>query len=256
VRVPSSHCGVFGLRTTHGRVPVDGLVPLAASFDTVGWFARTADMLARVGAVLLPGHAAQPMPVRLLVVSDAIEALEPAALDSAVAAIEELGRSFRHVEQVRLSESGLEAWRFNIFRFVQGYEAWQSHGEWISAAKPRFGPGVAERFAAAAQITKAEYERASLLRAEVRRQARALLDDETVLCLPSAAGAAPFRNTPPESLEAFRNATLSMCCIAGLAGLAQISLPRATVDGAPLGISLVARPGGDEMLLRAALELR
>jgi amidase len=256
VRVPSSHCGVFGLRTTHGRIPVDGLVPLAASFDTVGWFARTAETLARVGSVLLPDYRPQPTPTRLLVAADALEALMPEAVDSAADAIDGLARSFRTVESVRLSDDGLEAWRFNAFRFVQGYEAWQSHGDWIARAKPDFGPGVAERFAAAATITRDEYDAAMRLRATIAAKVRGLLDPQTVLCVPSAAGAAPFKGTSADDLEPFRNATLSICCIAGLAGLPQISLPRAMVDGAPLGISLIARPGGDEMLLRAARELR
>ena len=53
VRVPASFCGVYGFRPTHGRVSLDGVVPLAASYDTVGWLARSGAVLARVGAVLL-----------------------------------------------------------------------------------------------------------------------------------------------------------------------------------------------------------
>ena len=49
VRLPASYCGIYGIRTTHGLVPVDGVVDLAASFDTVGWFARDAANDARVG---------------------------------------------------------------------------------------------------------------------------------------------------------------------------------------------------------------
>ena len=42
MRLPASYCGIYGIRTTHGLVPADGVVDLAASFDTVGWFARDA----------------------------------------------------------------------------------------------------------------------------------------------------------------------------------------------------------------------
>ena len=53
VRAPASYCGIYGLRPTHGRIPLDGVLPLAPSFDTCGWFARDAELMARVGAVLL-----------------------------------------------------------------------------------------------------------------------------------------------------------------------------------------------------------
>ena len=53
VRAPASFCGIFGMRPTHGRIPLEGACPLAASFDTAGWFARDAALLARVARVLL-----------------------------------------------------------------------------------------------------------------------------------------------------------------------------------------------------------
>ena len=60
VRAPASFCGIYGMRPTHGRVPLAGACPLAASFDTAGWFARDAALLARIGRVLLAEAAAAP----------------------------------------------------------------------------------------------------------------------------------------------------------------------------------------------------
>jgi amidase len=54
VRVPASHCGIFGFRPTHGAVSPAGVLPFSPSFDTVGWFARDADTLAAVGDRLFP----------------------------------------------------------------------------------------------------------------------------------------------------------------------------------------------------------
>ncbi|MBZ0184970.1 MAG: hypothetical protein K8F91_01870, partial [Candidatus Obscuribacterales bacterium] len=52
-RVPAAYCGIYGFRPSHGSVPLDGVQPLGPSFDTVGWFSQTAELLERVGSLLL-----------------------------------------------------------------------------------------------------------------------------------------------------------------------------------------------------------
>ena len=70
VRLPASYCGIYGVRTSHGLIPIDGVADLAASFDTVGWFARDPAMMRRVGDVMLPAAPAF-VPKRLLIATDA-----------------------------------------------------------------------------------------------------------------------------------------------------------------------------------------
>jgi amidase len=53
IRVPSSYCGIFGFRPTHGVVDSKGVIPLAKSFDTVGWMTRDPNLLLAVGEVLI-----------------------------------------------------------------------------------------------------------------------------------------------------------------------------------------------------------
>ncbi len=53
IRTPASFCGLIGLRSTHGRIPLEGIMPLAPSLDTIGWFARDIALYEKVGAVLL-----------------------------------------------------------------------------------------------------------------------------------------------------------------------------------------------------------
>lgn len=253
MRVPASHCGVYGIRTTHGRVPIEGVVPLAHSFDTVGWFARDPEMFLRVGEVLLPNFETKPMPTRLLVVTDALAELEPSAVGPVAAAIDIVAHRFDTVEPITLTVNGLAEWR-SAFRNVQGFEAWQNHGAWIEDVKPKFGPGVDERFAAVASISQAEFSVANARRSEIRSKLHGILNAQTVLCVPSAAGPAPLKGTNPDALEGFRNRTLNICCIAGLSGLPQVSMPFVTVEGCPVGLSLIAMPDHDEALLRAAVE--
>ena len=74
-----------------------------------------------------------------------------------------------------------------------------------------------------------------------------------MLALPTTPGGAPRVDTPVPELEAWRNRALGLLCIAGHAGLPQVNLPVAVVDGKPVGLSLVAARGNDALLLDLAL---
>src|ERR1700728_3853832 len=71
VRVPASFCGLYGIRPTHRRLDLTGMLPQAPSADTTGWFARDADTFARVSAVMLREAPSVPLPHRLLIAVDA-----------------------------------------------------------------------------------------------------------------------------------------------------------------------------------------
>jgi amidase len=70
--------------------------------------------------------------------------------------------------------------------------------------------------------------------------------------LASAATVAPPPTLAGPAKEDLRRRTTRLTCIAGLAGAPAVSLPRASVDGLPVGVCLLARPGEDEQLLSAA----
>ncbi|GJD49267.1 2-amino-5-chloromuconic acid deaminase [Methylobacterium crusticola] len=253
VRLPASYCGLHGIRTTHGRIPLAGAVPLAPSFDTLGWFTRDAALFARVGAVLLPARRPGTRPGRLLVARDLFGRAGPEVAAALRPALDRVAAAFPAVEEVEVAGEALAAWR-NAFRLIQSAEAWAAHGPWVEAARPAFGPGVRERFAAAARLDPAEVEAARRLRGAIRTRMRDLVAD-AVLVLPTAPGIAPRLATPEAELDAFRARALEILCPAGHAGLPQVSLPAATLDGCPLGLSLAAAPGGDEILLDLAAAL-
>jgi amidase len=81
------------------------------------------------------------------------------------------------------------------------------------------------------------------------------VQDDGVICLPTSPGPAPLRAATGEAVEAFRQRAQRLTCIAGLSGLPQVTLPVATIDGAPLGFSLIGPPGRDLDLLALAVEL-
>lgn len=251
VRLPASYCGVFGIRTTHGRIPLDGTVPLSPSYDAVGWFARDADMLLRVGQVMLDDKRTPPQPKRVLIADDAFERAGAAASRALVRAVERVVAALGPASHVSVSPVGLEAW-MNDFRILQSAEAWEAHREWITRVQPKFGPGVRERFEWAAALQPDVVAAAYRRREAITRHMAELLADDTVLVLPTVPGIAPLCGLPQEQLNDFRHRSLAMLCISGHARLPQVTLPLATLDGCPLGLSIAAAQGQDMMLLQAA----
>jgi amidase len=258
IRVPASYCGIAGWRPTHGAVPIDGVVPLAPSFDTVGLLARDPGVLLAGADALLGRAGGEPTddaPVRLAWFGEALADVEPAIADACRTALHARG------EEPSAAELGVDLGAaLTAFRQRQAWEAWRAHGAWITAARPPMGPGIAGRFAAAADVTAADVERADDVRAAVRAALVAATADGTVLVQPAAAGAAPPAGVgaavDPAAHERRRMQTLRLTCVAALAGAPVVVLPRArdTADGdLPLGVAFVGAPGSDRRLLRWAV---
>jgi len=251
VRLPASFCGIYGLRPTHGRISTEGMVPLAPSLDTVGWFARDAAVMERVGAVLLGADARAFVPRRLLIASDAAALADPEVVAALRPTVDRLAALLGGSHTVTACADGIDAW-LGCLRVFQGVEIAAAHGAWVAAAKPRLEPRIAERFAWAVSVDPVL---APPARAARRRYAAALDDllrDDAVLCLPTTPGIAPLCNTLPAELNPFRLRALKMLGIAGIAGTPQISLPVARVNGCPVGLSLVGPRGSDRALLALA----
>jgi amidase len=254
VRLPASYCGVYGIRTTHGRIPLSGAVPLAPSYDTVGWFARNPQLMAAIGEVLLDGARAPRRPAKVLIAQDLFAALEPRVVEALQPGLDRLGKILGKPETVEVAGEHRAAWR-NAFRVIQSAEAWAAHGAWVTAVKPAFGPGVKERFAAAAVLDPAEVVAAKALRETIVTRMLALIQGDAVLIAPTAPGIAPLRESSGDALEAFRARALELLCPAGHAGLPQVSMPFATLDQCPVGLSIIGGRHCDEDLLAVAVEL-
>jgi len=254
VRLPASYCGILGMRPTHGRISLEGVCPLAPSFDTCGWFARDAGVFERAGRVLLRDDAPARAPGRLLVAQDAFALCDEGAAAALEPGLDKVAALIGKPEAVTVGDEPLTRW-VDYFRFPQGAEAWAAHGAWVERIKPQFGPAVKGRFEWARTVAPADVARARARREEITRRMDELLRGDAVLALPSAPGIALPRNSPPEIVDASRTRTLSMLCIAGLARLPQLSLPLATLDGCPLGLSLIAARENNAILLALAGKL-
>ena len=248
VRIPASFCGLYGIRPTHGRVASDGLVALAPSFDTIGWFASSADHLRRVGKVLLGDDPVPTAPRRLLIARDLLAHLDAPTLAALQPSLEKLRTRFEAVVEIDVC-NGDATILMRAFRILQAAEIMVQHGQWIAQTVPSFGPGVRERFAAAAQVNAADVAQAQAVRDGLRRRLVHMLPPGTLLCLPSAPGIAPEIGASAASMEDFRSKAMQLLCIAGLAGLPQVSVPVAQVTGCPLGLSLMSSANTDSALL-------
>ncbi|MGE3702018.1 MAG: amidase [Hyphomicrobiaceae bacterium] len=255
VRVPASYCGILGLRPTWGSVSLDEAVPFGPSFDVAGWFARDAGILEKVGRVLLQKDATSRKPSRLRIARDGFALLEPAARAALAPAVAHLEVLIAEGEEIDVAPDGLVAW-FETFRTIQAAEVWASLGAWVNETRPNLGPGIKERIEWAATVTPDLLAEANAHRAEVRVRMDEVIGPDDVLCLPTSPRAAPLLGTPVDQIEIeYRNQAMCLLCIAGLAGLPQLSLPMATIDGLPLGLSIVGRQGSDMMLLAIAVQV-
>lgn len=252
VRAPANHCGLYGLRPTHGRVSLQGALDLAPSLDTCGWFARDVQTFARVAKVLL-GSDSQPLPEqpRLLWPQDVWALLEPAVTAALADATARVQRVLGIAQPTHVALESFDAMYWN-FRYLQGREAWLTDGPMIERHAPSLGPGVADRFAWSRGVSDAQVLAARDFRERFRTQLSELLGTDGVLLMPTMPDIAPLRSASESSLEDYRNRATQMLCIAGLSGFAQLSMPMASRDGAPLGLSLLGPAGSDASLVALA----
>ncbi|KAB2715575.1 amidase [Brucella intermedia] len=252
IRAPASFCGLVGLRSTHGRIPLQGIMPLAPSLDTIGWFARDIELYDRVGAILL-GDDAREFSLTKLLYMPVLEQLllgeaETDAYRAMFAEVRPHFTSLKAASQPTLSIDEL----YLVFRHIQGAEAWATHGGWISSGDRKLGPGVADRFAFGAEIAADLVASQRVRRAQFTQELEKIIGDDAVLALPTVPGAAPLAKEPFETLQAYREQALRLLCLSVLSGLPQITLPLGQVQGAPFGISFIGPRGSDRALIALA----
>lgn len=254
-RVPASYCGLWGLRTTHGVLSCRGMVPLHPSFDTATWLAHDARTFARVAAVLLPPSTHR---FRRVLQADALSALADPAfaepLSRVVAAATRLLQAQAEPVTVTRGDETLDDWR-QAYATAGGHEAWRVHGAWISANRPVFSKAIGARWATAAGIDDAAARTAWARVHDIRAHVRGLFGNDAIAVIPSAAGAAPALDASGDAVDALRMRTLQITCIAGIAGLCQVSIPFTGADGLPRGISLVGPAGSDAELVKLAIHI-
>lgn len=262
VRIPAALCGVVGLKPTHGVVPTDGVFPVASSFDTVGVLARTVEDCGLLWNVLAGGHRASddgmaglpPVRGELLRVGwippDTLHPTEPVVARAA--------RAFLAANQIRVRDVVLpEAAVLNrTYQTMQGSEVYAVHADRMAAAADLYDSEVADRLRSAGQVRGWEYVRAREAREQARQAIESLFGEYDLLALPTVPIRAPRLGARSVRLAGgtvdVRAALLALTCPWSVVGLPAISVPAGMAEGLPVGLQLVAPPGGENLLLAVA----
>ncbi len=241
IRVPAAYCGVAGLKTTHGRVPLGGVWPLSPSLDTVGPMARDVAGLAAGMALLEPGFAVAGGPAvalgRLRVTGEAADPVIEAALDEALARSE-----------IGVTELELGGWAdaLDAVYTIMGQEAIESDGLLMSdpVSRAGLGPAVRQRLAHAAEITIEEADRARGFQQDWKALFERLFQTAQLLVLPSV----PF--FPPPVSAGGKEAHTRLTAPVNLAGLPALALPIPAPGSAlPASLQLIGPPDSEELIL-------
>ena len=252
VRLPASYCGVWGMRPTHGRLSGHGCLTLAHSFDTVGWFADTLEHLEQTFCALAHAETTN-MPATFLTLNDGgINGLLDPAVSDAFTQLKNAQSDFLAIE----SKLDLASWAA-AFRILQASEAWMEHGSWVTQYADELGTDIRQRFSIAAGVTPAQVRTAQEVRIAAIRELNRILDSQhKVIVLPTVPTPAPLLSADSATVDDIRMRSQHLLCIAGLAGLPQLSMPWIQVQGAPVGLSIIGGRGCDEIVLHAAHKLQ
>jgi aspartyl-tRNA(Asn)/glutamyl-tRNA(Gln) amidotransferase subunit A len=254
IRVPASYNGLFGIRTSHGLISSEQMVPLAPLFDTVGWLTRDAKTLAQVGEVLLPDHLPRQFEHKSLRIALLLP-LQNGALWTPAHQTWLKQKPLLHGFKPVLLNSEWLIRASQCFRTLQGRSIWKAHGEWINNHKPTFAPDIHARFQWCSTLTETDQVAAEAERERLQADIESWFTDVDLILLPTTPGAAPLLGAAPHWMETYRSQLMGLTAPAGLAGLPQIHLPVLTDEGAPCGVSLLGKRGSDKALLQLAIDL-
>ena len=281
VRIPAALCGVAGFKPAYGAIPADGVFPLSRTLDHVGVLAATEqDCLTAyhaltpapgapgtamdTGAPLsgnprtasgtgapLPGNAAGAPRVAWLAPED-LFATDPRVAAAARAALE---AGVGPLDELRLSVADVAEFR-ETYVAIQSSETAAVHATRLAEAPELFDPEVLARLKAATGMPGWRYVRALEARTRLAETVAALFGRHDVLALPTVPLTAPLLDSRETDLDdrpvAVGAALLSLTSPWNVLGLPALTVPAGLVDGLPVALQLVCRPGHEHLLFEAA----
>ena len=255
IRLPAAWNDLVGFKPAHGALPLTGVLPLCASFDTVGPLTRTVEDAALIHALLggtratdLTGASLHGARLAILdtIVSADLDAAPASAFDAAVSRLSAAGAIISHVAVPDLTRA------YELALPLYGAEAYAAWRPLAEAMPERMYPMILERLRGGAVVSAADYLAGWQALREIRAHyAAATAGFDAVIC-PSAPILPPSTARVAGDANYYRAVnlrTLRNTRMANLMGLTAISLPTGTPS---CGIMLHAQPGAEGRLLRLA----
>ena len=241
---PASYCGVAGFKPTYNLLPMEGVLPVSRSLDTLGLFTQTpADMLALWKAL---GHSPGREEQFAFGAPDPIPDCEPEMANAFRQALGLLRRTGIEIKTVDISEmlGKLDAANST----VMFYEGARFHEPRLKEFGPRLDAPLADLIRNGLEIPADKYNEARQYIARCRTRLAEIFKSTPVILTPAATGPAPFGlfNTGDPRMNAPWTAL----------GTPAMSIPMPVAIGLPLGLQLTADLGQDSRVLEAALLLQ
>ncbi len=257
IRVPASLCGVYGLKPTHGALPIEGVLPFVRSFDDIGPFAANLEDCALAWQVLggdaSGDFAADDKPLRVGVLGGFFAEHDEADLTTALDAIAQaLGNCPAVVlDDVKIARSAAY--------LITAYEGGQLHLEALRDDPLAFDPATRARLIAGA-IMPPEYYAASLaIKRDFYATTMQAFDKFDVLIAPATPAVAPLIDDPTISINGASMAARAHLGIftqpLSFIGLPSLAVPLLRPGRLPLGVQLAAAPGNDKLCFQLARQL-
>ncbi len=240
IRIPAACCGVVGLKTTKGRISLDGVLPLAPSLDTIGPMARTVSGVVQGMALLEPGFAPATARQRQPVIGRVrlpAESRIDDALDAALSATD--------LEVTDVPLPGWDAATASVMTIL-GSEAWRVHAKLWQQHGDELSPDVSARLKDSSSLTTEDTAAAWQEAQQWDLELVEVFTGVDILALPTLAAA------PPALEDAGRLTEIRYVAPFNLAGLPALSLPVATPVGIPASLQLVGPALSEEVLVATA----
>src|SRR6266481_2977068 len=241
---PASFCGVTGFKASYGLLPMEGVLPLAKSLDTLGFLTHTpADMLALWESM---GHPAGRSEDFALGAPEPVPEVEPAmvaAFQNALSLLRSAGTSIRSIDI-----AGMLAKLSDATDTVTFYEGARFHQQRFNEYGSRLDVELVDLVQKGLEISVEQYDEARRYIAECKARVAELYKATPVNLTPAAVGPAPL------GLASTGNPRMNAPWTA--LGTPAISIPMPVSSGLPLGLQLTAEHGQDARVIHTAVRVQ